>query len=260
VRVLVSTTAGAGHFGPLIPFAYALRDSGHDVAVMAPNALSPAIVRAGLPHRPCADIPAEAIGRVFGEMRKMSFQESNLHYVQEVFGRLGLRSRLADVNRTVADWQPDLILRETLEIASFVVAETLDLPQAQVATGLASLDELIAPVLAEPLVEVGVSEGEARLRSIPRLSHVPASFEVASSLPGSTWRFRWNPRRVPGFGCELPRITAIWRPSRHQAVPNSRRRTFEARRRTTHCPETKVRRAMALDARASGADLCGIPA
>ena len=31
MRVLVPTTAGSGHLGPLVPFATALRDGGHDV-------------------------------------------------------------------------------------------------------------------------------------------------------------------------------------------------------------------------------------
>jgi hypothetical protein len=31
MRVLVATTAGSGHFAPLVPFAAALRDAGHTV-------------------------------------------------------------------------------------------------------------------------------------------------------------------------------------------------------------------------------------
>ena len=37
MRVLFSTTAGAGHFGPLVPVAQACLAAGWDVAVAAPS-------------------------------------------------------------------------------------------------------------------------------------------------------------------------------------------------------------------------------
>ena len=42
MRALVETTAGAGHLGPLVPFARALRDAGHDVLVAAPASFAAA--------------------------------------------------------------------------------------------------------------------------------------------------------------------------------------------------------------------------
>jgi hypothetical protein len=39
MRVLISTRLGAGHFGPLIPFAHALLRGNHEVVVVAPACL-----------------------------------------------------------------------------------------------------------------------------------------------------------------------------------------------------------------------------
>jgi UDP:flavonoid glycosyltransferase YjiC (YdhE family) len=204
MKVLVATTAGAGHFGPLVPFARALSNAGHDVMVAAPHSAAPTITCAGFATRSVGDIPPEAFGpreqksskgftrSVFAGTAGMSLLDSNLHFVREVFGRLGLAARLDDTRRIVDEWHPDLVLREQCEIASFVAAEAAGVPQAQVAIGLSSFEEIATPVLAEAISNFGLTECLPRLQSIPRLSHVPPSFEVASALPGTTARFRWD--------------------------------------------------------------------
>jgi glycosyltransferase len=204
MKVLVATTRGAGHFAPLVPFAQALSDAGHDVMVAAPDSAVPMITGAGFGARSVSDIPPEAYGAreqsssqgfarsVFAGTAGMSVRDSNLHFVREVFGRLGLAARLDDTRRIVDEWQPDLVLREPCEIASFVAAEAAGVPQAQVAIGLSSFEEIVTPVLAEALSNFGLTECLPRLQSIPRLSHVPPSLEVASALPGTTARFRWD--------------------------------------------------------------------
>jgi UDP:flavonoid glycosyltransferase YjiC (YdhE family) len=192
VKVLVATNAGAGHFGPLAPFARALSKAGHDVIVAAPHLAASTITSAGFVARSVSDIPPEVYGPVFAATTGMSLRDSNLYFVREVFGRLGLAARFHDTRRIIDDLQPNLVLRETCEIASFVAAEAAGVPQAQVAIGLSSFEEIVTPVLAEALSNFGLTECLPRLQSIPRLSHVPPSFEVASALPGTTSRFRWD--------------------------------------------------------------------
>jgi len=45
MRVLVSTTANDGHFGPLQPFARACTAAGHEVRVAAPASYGGALAR-----------------------------------------------------------------------------------------------------------------------------------------------------------------------------------------------------------------------
>jgi hypothetical protein len=51
--------------------------------------------------------------------------------------------RLDDTRRIIDEWQPNLVLRETYEIASFVAAEAAGVRQAQVAIGLSSFEEIV---------------------------------------------------------------------------------------------------------------------
>jgi UDP:flavonoid glycosyltransferase YjiC (YdhE family) len=68
MRVLVATTAGAGHLGPLVPFARALSAKRHQVVVAAPASFASAVERAGFAHRPFPDGSAEEQGRVFASL------------------------------------------------------------------------------------------------------------------------------------------------------------------------------------------------
>ena len=68
MRVLVATTAGAGHFAALAPFAAAIRDAGHAVRVAAPASFASAVQRAGFAHAPLADAPSDETGPVFARL------------------------------------------------------------------------------------------------------------------------------------------------------------------------------------------------
>jgi hypothetical protein len=51
-----------GPFGPLIPFATACADAGHEVKVGCGSVLRGGVVRAGFDHAPFADAPPEIMG------------------------------------------------------------------------------------------------------------------------------------------------------------------------------------------------------
>ena len=52
MRVLFSSTRGAGHLRPLLPYAQALLARGHEVLVAAPAEVRETLSEAGLPHAP----------------------------------------------------------------------------------------------------------------------------------------------------------------------------------------------------------------
>ncbi|MDP9070128.1 MAG: glycosyltransferase [Actinomycetota bacterium] len=190
MRVLVSTTAGAGHFGPLVPFAGALRRAGHDVVVAAPGSFASAVERAGFAHHPFADAPPEELQAVFGGLSDLSNDEGNAVVMREVFGRIDTRAALPGVEAVVDEWRPDLILRESCEFASYLVAEAAGIPHVHVAIGLASFGELAAGVLEDPLTEFGADAGLVSLRSAPTLTLVPESLEGTPTPPGGAGRYR----------------------------------------------------------------------
>ncbi|HEV2089388.1 MAG TPA: glycosyltransferase, partial [Cryptosporangiaceae bacterium] len=185
------TTAGAGHFGPLLPFARALEHAGHDVVVAAPTSFAAAVERAGFVHRPFPDAPAEAMGAVFAGLHGLSNEEGNEVVVRDVFGRLDAQAALPGIRALVDEWRPDLVVRESSEFASWVVAVTAGVPCVEVAVGLAAFDERFLPLLEAPLAEMGAEGGVSRLRSAPRLSLVPELLEDPSATGSPrTRRFR----------------------------------------------------------------------
>ena len=124
MRALVATTAGAGHFAALLPFAAALRDAGHAVRVAAPASFASAVRRAGFAHVPLADAPPHELGTVLARLPGLSRENAaSAVMVSEVFAGLYARAALPAMRAVVEAWRPDLLLRETAEFASYVAAE-----------------------------------------------------------------------------------------------------------------------------------------
>ena len=190
MRVLVATTAGSGHFGPLLPFARALRGCGHVVEVAAPASFGAAVARSGFPHLPFADVAEGKLGAIYASLPGLPSGEAKAVVVAEIFGRLNTEAALPAMEAMIAQRRPDLVLRESSEYSSYLVAEATGIPHAQVEIGLASFHESAGDCLEAPLVGLGATPGLAALRSAPRLSLTPPSFEDPSAPgPAATARF-----------------------------------------------------------------------
>ncbi len=201
MRVLVATTAGSGHLAPLVPFARALGDAGHEVAVAAPGSFAAAVERAGFAHRAFADAPPEELASVFGSLDGMSNMEANRVVVREVFGRIDTRAALPGMRALVSEWRPDLVLRESCELSSYLVADEAGIPHVHVAVGLAAFGELTFPGLEEPLTELGDGRDLAGLFHAPTVSLLPPSFEDPDRSGGdAVHRFRDDADIAAGQG------------------------------------------------------------
>lgn len=177
VRLLVATTANAGHFGPLVPFASACAVAGHEVRVAAPMSFADPVRRAGFIHVPVADADPAELGAIFGTLPSLSLEEANTRVVRDIFAGVDARAVLPGFTAAVRDWRPDLILRETTEYASYVVAESESIPTATVAIGLAEMDDFTYSILDRALEELGSQRGVGGLRDALTLSTVPVSLE-----------------------------------------------------------------------------------
>ena len=138
MRALFSTTAGSGHFGPMVPYALACRNAGHDVTVAAPESFAAVVERAGLVHGPFADAPPDQLGAAFARLAGEGVYEDRHDdpavaearnrlelevVVGEVFGRIDSTAALPGMQALVASWRPDLIVHEPAELSSYIVAE-----------------------------------------------------------------------------------------------------------------------------------------
>jgi UDP:flavonoid glycosyltransferase YjiC (YdhE family) len=197
VRVLFATTRGAGHFGPLVPFAHACVRAGHEVLVAGPASVAPLVARAGLRFRPVAEAPGHVVDAAFAPVwRREATVE---HVIRDLFVGLHARTAMADMLTAVDEWRPDLIVRETMEFASAVAAVRYDVPQARVGVHLDSRIDAGGGLEALAADELGV-----RLDEGPLLTRSPGD------EPG-VHRFRTEapPRRDPDlvyvtFGSEAP--------------------------------------------------------
>jgi UDP:flavonoid glycosyltransferase YjiC (YdhE family) len=191
VRVLVSTTAGAGHFGPLVPFARACADAGHDVAVAAPASFADEVRKAGFEHHPFADVPPEQMAPVLARIPTVPYEEANRIVVGEVFGRLDAQAALPGVVDIIDAWHPDVVLREICEFGSLAAALAAGVPLVEVAISVSAMTDFIVPAVERPLAELdalaGLPEGTAvdAMLSTPVLTVVPSVLDDALRVGAS---------------------------------------------------------------------------
>ena len=176
MRVLAATTAGAGHFAGVLPFARACVRAGHEVRVAAPASFAATVEDAGFVHQPLADADPAALGAVFGRVPVLSMREADDLVIAEVFGRLDRDAALPGMRAAFEDWRPDVVLREPGELASYVAATERGVPHVQTNIGLSVLDDRLLPTLLPTLAEVGCPS--AGLLSAPRWTTVPPSFDL----------------------------------------------------------------------------------
>jgi UDP:flavonoid glycosyltransferase YjiC (YdhE family) len=194
MRVLFSTTAGSGHFGPMVPFAQACRDAGHEVKVAAPASFAEAVAAAGLDHAPFADVPPEVMGPIYGRLPELSREEANRVVMVEIFGRLDAQAALPGVTATIADWRPAVVVREFCEFGSLVAAQKAGVPQVEVAIGFAVGFPPVLREVAGPLAELeamaGLPDGTATraLASGPVFSCIPAEIDGGDETGGARIR------------------------------------------------------------------------
>ena len=179
MRVLCSTTANDGHFGPLLPFAQACAGAGHEVRVAAPASYDAALARVGLPHEPFADAPPELIGPVMAGLPTMSFEEADEVVVREVFGRIDAQAALPALLETLERWRPHVVVRESAELGSLAAAERLGVPHVHVCIGMHEVATRFVDATNEPLEELGRLAGLAE----GRLTAALADEHVLSLVP-----------------------------------------------------------------------------
>lgn len=204
MRLLLATTANAGHFGPMVPFAEAWRRAGHEVLVAAPASFAGAVERAGLRHWPCADVDPD--DRTAFLTRFMTVLKEKRNELTVTMGaELGARSIMPGMLAAFDEWRPDVVLREMGELGSAIAAELRGVPSVQMLIGLAKFVDFTVPLAAPALADLRASlgldpdpEGTYLYRQ-SSLSLLPPSFEEPGAPP--VHRFR-----VPSGAAEpLPR-------------------------------------------------------
>src|ERR1700754_2580147 len=129
MRILLTSTRGAGHIGPLVPFALACRRAGHDVLMAAPHSAWEHVARAGLPFAGF-DMPPEAeTGPIWGRVKASPDPDEQNRIVRgELFQGAYAEYAFPGLLALARRMRPDAILHETEEHASPRVGAALGIP------------------------------------------------------------------------------------------------------------------------------------
>jgi len=194
VRVLVASTAGAGHFGPIVPFLQALGRRRDDVLVVGPPSLEAAVASTNHRFRMGAEPPAHEQAAIWERFSSAPREETSGLIDRELFGRLCTAAMLPTMEAACHDWQPDLVVREASEYASAVAAERGGVPHVQVAISLAEIEASVIALVAAVLRPYGAGVVEQLLAS-PYLTPFPPSLDPSPF--STTWRWRAAPAVRP---------------------------------------------------------------
>jgi UDP:flavonoid glycosyltransferase YjiC (YdhE family) len=199
MRVLLTTKRGAGHFGPLIPFARAFRRAGDTVLFAAPHSARPMVRAEGFSTWLFDEAPEHERDVIFAAVEQLPEADRGPYVVSEAFIRLDARAAVPGMLDVCRRWNPDVVVSEITEFAGPLVAETLGIPTVCVgifqqgkgdevlrgSTVMRAIDELRA--------ELGLADDSDRERflSSPYFTLMPEALEDPAT-PGSrsAWRFR----------------------------------------------------------------------
>jgi UDP:flavonoid glycosyltransferase YjiC (YdhE family) len=137
-RFLFTTTAGYGHFHPLVPLALALKDAGHEVAFAAPAYLRQAVEAAGIDFFAAGGDREKdpEFQELMAQLRTMPpGPESERVIFGKVFTGVNPRLMVPDLVEIARTWKADMLIRESAEFGAVIAAEHLGLPYADVCPG-----------------------------------------------------------------------------------------------------------------------------
>jgi UDP:flavonoid glycosyltransferase YjiC (YdhE family) len=197
MRVMFCTRAGAGHFGPLVPFAKAFLRNNDELVFVAPAEAAAMIADAGFDHELIPNPPAEGRAEMFARARQMSWDEANAMVVREMFVGMDTPANFPHVVNAIDAHRPDVVLWEASDFAAALAAEAAGVPNVCVGITQARHMDVLGGVIAgaleavRPKLGLAPDPGLARMASIPYFTLMPEEFEdpEAPGPPGAL-RFR----------------------------------------------------------------------
>jgi UDP:flavonoid glycosyltransferase YjiC (YdhE family) len=196
MRIMFCTRAGAGHFGPLVPFAQAFLRNNDDVVFVAPAEAAAMIAGAGFDHHLIPNPPQHGRAELFAKARQMDWDAANEMVVRDMFVEMDTPANLPHVRGAIETWRPDVVLWEESDFAAALAVEAAGIPSVRVAITQAQHREVLGDVVDDALAEIRSGLGlapVADLDSLPYFTLMPAEFENPA-LPGPAHALRFRER------------------------------------------------------------------
>jgi hypothetical protein len=213
VRVLITSTAGAGHIHAMVPLASAVRSAGHDVrwaissdGVADVERLGFAAVVAGLPVAERRAQLAPELPRIMA----LPPAERRGHLFAGFFAIAAAPRMWRDLAAIIDQLRPQLVVHETAELAAAPIASTRGIRHVTVAFSGALPAEAV-PIVLDAVAPVWGLEGlgppdEAALAGSAYFHPVPPSFGGA---PRAATTLPIRPGTVPITSTAPPWLTAF---------------------------------------------------
>ena len=161
MRVLLTTRGSSGHVTPLAPFGHACLRAGHEVLVAAQEHFEENVARTGLPFAPVgAPRPEDWMPLLPGVRRGSGSTRGTTGWSPSSSATIDVRAMLPGLRQVADEWRPDLIVRESWEYGSTIVAEERGIPLARVGLGIAGVED-VSERAAVPAVDRGARRGRA---------------------------------------------------------------------------------------------------
>jgi len=196
VRVLFTCVVGVGHFNPMVPLAKALEAAGHEVAFATDPGFVGHVRGLGFEAFPAGlDMPVAR--RLFAEsmpgFRDLPPTDHMTYLMPGLFGGVRIEPMLADLDRILPQWRPDLLIHDSAEMAGAIAAEGLGIAHVEHSFGVLRPTDVrrratdaIAPVAERrgvPNPGVGGFTGELYLDICPPGFQQPEIADVAHVQP-----------------------------------------------------------------------------
>jgi UDP:flavonoid glycosyltransferase YjiC (YdhE family) len=201
VRILVTTTGSAGHFGPLLPFLEAIRAAKGEVLVATRTSSAEAVAAAGYVVWPVAEAPAAERSAIFASTRGLPTVQANERALTEVFAGVDVHAALPGMSDAIAAWRPDVVLSEAGEFAGRLAGAHAGLPFVKVSISqyavehelLDQTDAALARIRDTYRLRPPNGAGSAHFTLMPPMLEQPSV-----PAPPGLRRFRERDTRVDG--------------------------------------------------------------
>jgi UDP:flavonoid glycosyltransferase YjiC (YdhE family) len=142
MRILFTVQPSTGHLHPLVPVAQALTAVGHEAAVCSSPSFRREVETFGLTHLDAGLDWVTSDHSTWGAFPPMPPPGPEFAaFVVTVFADITAGRMVPDLLQIAAEWQPDLIVRESMEYGGCVAAEYLGIPHASVGgNGYSAID------------------------------------------------------------------------------------------------------------------------
>jgi len=153
----------------------------------------PTLDARGYPFRVGASPPEDVLRALWGAMPQQAAGQAEVIVVGTIFAGLNVEAMLPPTEELIAEWKPDLVVREVNEYASAIAAERARVPHIRVGIGQAFTEEgglaYAAPALED--VHPGIVE------AIAATTYVTCFPEIFDPAPFVVRRFRDPAADVP---------------------------------------------------------------